>query len=102
MKKIINGKTYNTKTAKRLCDGAANLAFIDPRDLSEYLYRSPKGQFFIAGCGGPMTKYSQLSGKNPSGWGEGLKLVTESEAKSYVENFGTAEEFEAIFTTTEG
>jgi len=102
MKRVINGKTYNTKTAKSLCDGAANLAFIDPRDLSEYLYLSRKGQYFVAGCGGPMTKYSQWSGKNPFGWGEGLTLVTELEAKRYVENFGTAEEFEAAFATTEG
>jgi len=102
MKRVINGKTYDTQTAESLCDGAANLAFVDFRDLYEHLYRSPKGQYFVAGCGGPMTKYKQWSGRHRYGWGEGLTLVTELEAKRYVENFGTPEEFEAAFTTTEG
>jgi len=102
MKKIINGKTYNTETAKQLCDGGNNLPCNDFRELSEYLYRSPKGQYFLAGSGGPMTKYSRACGNNSWGWGEGLELVSESEAKKYLEEFGTAEEFEAAFATTEG
>ena len=102
MKRVIHGKAYDTKTATPLCDGAANLEFRDFRDLYEYLYRSPQGQYFIGGCGGPLTKYSQWRGKHPFGWGEGIELVSVSEAKSYVENFGTAEEFEAAFPTTEG
>lgn len=53
MKKIINGKTYNTDTAE----------FIDsvhPKGFSnwtEELYRKKNGEYFLYIKGGPSTKY---------------------------------------------
>jgi len=102
MRKVINGKTYDTKTAERLCDGSNDLTCNDFGELTEHLYRSPYGQYFVAGSGGAMSKYGRTCGNNSWGWGEGIKLVTASEAKRYLEEHGSAEEFEAVFTTTEG
>ena len=39
------------------------------------LYRSPKGQFFVAGEGGAMSMWSEPVGNNGRGGGSGIRLV---------------------------
>lgn len=58
MKKIINGKMYNTETATELGDFWNGLSTSDFRNLSETLYRKKNGEFFLYGQGGAMTEYS--------------------------------------------
>lgn len=52
MKKIINGKMYNTETATELGDFWNGLSTSDFRNLSETLYRKKNGEFFLYGQGG--------------------------------------------------
>lgn len=47
MKQIINGKTYNTETAKLIVRGDNNLSINDIYYRTEELYRTKKGNYFI-------------------------------------------------------
>lgn len=96
MKQIIDGKVYNTKTAEYL----GECHYSQPWDfnyISEDLYRTKKGTFFLYGEGGPHSKYCTY-GANGS-WGGGCKItiLTETEAKEWVENNLSADRYIAIF-----
>jgi hypothetical protein len=101
MKRIIDGKIYNTETATLIAD-------ISPRYESRNdfnwedtkLYRTRKGQWFLAGEGGARSRWSHPIG-NGSTAGDGLELVQEYEAQQlvgqhapekYTEFFGEPEE----------
>lgn len=88
MKRIIEGKTYNTDTAQYICDldCRANRGDFGWHDTK--LYRSPKGQFFIAGKGGAMSMWSQPVGTNCRGGGSGIRLVDEGAARRIMEESG--------------
>lgn len=56
MKKVINNKTYDTKTAKPV--GVYTYVFAgDFRKVTETLYRKKTGEFFLHGVGGPASRY---------------------------------------------
>ena len=58
MKKIINGKMYNTETARK----RGEYEYSNRRDfnyVSEELFRKRTGEFFTAGEGGAASKYAQ-------------------------------------------
>lgn len=97
MKKIINGKVYDTGTAQEL--GCwSNMA--DRRDfgqLEETLYRKKTGEFFLHGEGGPMTKYAQPTGTNEWRGGERIMPLSFSEARAWAEEHLTGEQYETIF-----
>ncbi|MDD3145500.1 MAG: hypothetical protein PHV23_05305 [Candidatus Gracilibacteria bacterium] len=65
MKKIIEGKVYNTDTAKYIAHVGNGLSSSDFRYFEENLYKTKKGQYFLVKEGGPMSKYS---------YGEGSKI----------------------------
>ena len=96
MKKIINGRMYNTDTAKKL----GSYQRSNERDFNycyEALYVKKKGEYFVAGEGGPLTSYAHaVSG---GGWtgGEDITPLTESEAREWVENHLSADEYIEIF-----
>ena len=54
MKKIINGKTYNTETAKKLANWD-NEIYGSFDSIEETLYQKRTGEFFLAGEGGAST-----------------------------------------------
>ena len=61
MKKVINGRRYDTEGAMRL----AGYRYGMPRDLGyweETLYRKRTGEFFLHGEGGPASKYAESIG----------------------------------------
>lgn len=73
MKAIINRKTYNTDTAKKLgtiCVGT----FGDPAGYEESLYRTRTGAYFFHGLGGTESKYPQ----------ETVCPVKKAEAESWI------------------
>ena len=96
MKKIINGKMYNTDTAE--CIGAD--AFSTPRDFKywrEKLYRKHSGELFLYGIGGALTKYGRRVGENGYCGGEDITPLTEDAAKTWAEEHLDADRYEAIF-----
>lgn len=101
MKKIINGKCYNTETATKLGYWSNGLSYRDFSWCEEALYRTKKGAYFIAGEGGPMTGYAESCGQNSRGSGSDLFVVTESEAREWMETHEDADAYEAAFGAVE-
>lgn len=100
MKKIINGRKYDTATAKLI----GHYTFSDPRDFcfcDEDLYRKRTGEFFLAGEGGPASKYAHRCDDNSRTGGEGIIPLTEEEAREWVEQRFDADQYEAIFGEVE-
>lgn len=97
MKKIINGKMYNTETAKEIGYYENNFSRRDFNWLSETLYRKKTGEFFIHGEGGPATKYAEAVGQNSWSGGERIIPVNFEGARRWAEEKLRADEYEEIF-----
>jgi hypothetical protein len=96
VKKIIQGKKYDTETAEFL-GVDSHLA---PNDLNywrEELYRKKTGEFFLYGDGGANSKYSKSVGANQWMGSEAIIPYTEAEAKHWAENHLSVEKYEKIF-----
>jgi hypothetical protein len=84
MKKIINGKIYNTDTATRIGSHVhSNRGDFHYEDTD--LYRTPKGAFFISGEGGARSRWSQPCGSNGMSGGSGIEAMTAAEALEWCE-----------------
>ena len=75
MRKIINGKLYDTDTAVRIgrreCGTPGDLDY-----FSETLYQKKTGELFIHGKGGPRSCYSESCGNNS--WSGGSVIIPAS------------------------
>lgn len=101
MKKIINGKKYDTTTATLVAEWSNGYGSGDFHHCSEELYQKRTGEFFLFGEGGPLSKYAETSDGNNC-YGERISLMDENEAKywvmencsadTYIELFGDVEE----------
>lgn len=72
MKKIINGKMYNTDTAEKMGTWD-NGIYGDLDSVEETLYRKRTGEFFLYGSGGPRSYYATSTGNNS--WSGGAKII---------------------------
>lgn len=100
MKKIINGKMYNTETAEIIASWDNGLCGNDFNACSETMYRKKTGEFFLHGEGGANTIYSEQNGD----WRSGSSVIipyTEEEARTWLEEKGDADTYEAIFGQVE-
>ena len=100
MKKIINGKRYDTETAE-FC-GSHEYGY--PGDFNyvfEELYQKRTGEFFLYGEGGANSKYREEISMNSWSGGERIIPLTEDEAKEWAEEYLDAEEYEKLFTVAE-
>lgn len=97
LKKVIDGKLYNTETATMIAEYWNGLTNSDFNHISEELYRTKNGNFFLAGNGGAMTKYCQKSGNNSFCGSEKIIPITEDEAKAWLEKNSDAETYIATF-----
>lgn len=101
MKKVIEGKTYNTATATELATWSNGLF---PRDFGyddQTLYKSSKGQFFLYGEGGPMSQWSESNGNETSGSCD-IRLLSEDDAREWMETHANADEYSEVFGEIEG
>jgi hypothetical protein len=99
MRQVIDGKAYDTSTADKLGEASSILARTDFRHWEEALYRTKRGAYFIAGGGGPMTRWAIPCDKGTSG-SEGIKVLTETEARQWVEKYCN-DRYEKIFGKVE-
>ena len=96
MKKVINGKRYDTDTAKEMgMDSYSNRS--DFSYWKEILYRKNTGEFFLWGEGGPRSKYVRQIDNNNWMGGEKITPLSYNEAMSWAEEHLSGEEYEAIF-----
>jgi hypothetical protein len=96
MKKIINGKRYDTDTATLI--GSARYSY--PGDFeywTEELYRKKTGEFFLYGEGGAMSRYSRSTGQNEWSGGEEIRPLSLKEAQEWAEKYLDADEYEEVF-----
>jgi hypothetical protein len=84
MKKIINGKIYNTDTATRIGNFASDCGPGDFRYEDTDLYITKKGAFFIRGEGGALSRWSEPCGNGQCG-GSGIEAMTTAEALEWCE-----------------
>lgn len=94
MKKIIKNKVYDTDTARRVGGDSGGDGFYR---WSEELYQKRTGEFFLAGEGGPATKYAYSVGQNQ--WSGGSKIIPldVEAARQWAEEHLDADDYEEIF-----
>ena len=102
MKKIINGKLYDTDTAKSLgyaYHGSSN----DFAYWCETLYKKRTGEFFLHGEGGPHSRYAVSQSENTWGGGEKIIPLSYKAAQEWAIQHLDADEYQEIFgEVTEG
>lgn len=96
MKKIINGKVYDTETALLVGRWDSGHSANDFYGVTESLYRKKTGEYFIHGDGGAKTQYAKAVGNSWVG-GELIKPVTLGEAKEFAKEYLTSDEYEKEF-----
>lgn len=96
MKKTINRKVYNTDTSE-LIGQWTNGLWSDFRYCSESLYKTKKGNYFLSGEGGPMSRYSQTNGNTKIGGDDIIPLSIE-ESISWCEEHDCQDTIEKYFS----
>ncbi len=96
MKKIINGKKYDTETAVLKGEADNGYPVNDFSYAKEGLYQKKTGEYFLYGVGGPKTRYATHHGNMWSG-GEMIQPLTYDEARDWAEENLDADEYESIF-----
>lgn len=86
MKKIIDGKSYNTDTATRIGHWWNGLSRSDFGYCEEELYLTKKDAWFIAGEGGAMSRWSESCSGGGLCGGSGIRPLTATEAREWCEN----------------
>ena len=84
MKKVIDGKMYNTDSADKLADWS----YSDPGDFKYHekiLYRTKKGTLFMYETGGAMSPMAVSLGNNNTGGSSTIYPVSEEEAIQFLE-----------------
>jgi len=97
MKKIINGKLYDTDTAKLISRSYHGEGPRDFRHYSEELYRKRTGEYFLYGEGGPMSRYAESCGQNSWSGGEKLIPLDYKAATEWAEENMDADDYQAEF-----
>lgn len=96
MKKVINGRLYNTETAKHIGNQGNGLGWNDFRCIDEDLYLKKTGEFFLAGEGGALTKYAEVTEHGRCA-GSGIIPLTEDEARDWVETYLDVDAYIEVF-----
>jgi hypothetical protein len=97
MKKIIDGKRYDTETAQELAAWSNDYSCRDFHWCCETLYKTRKGAYFVHGEGGAMSPWSRSCGDNSWSGGEGTDLLTAEDARLWLEEKGLTQALERWF-----
>ena len=100
MKKIINGRMYNTDTAELVGEWDNGHSYTDFNYCKEALYRKKTGEYFLHGKGGARSRWCEWGG-NCVCDGEGIIPLTITMAKEWAECNLSADEYEEIFGEVE-
>ena len=97
MKKIINGRLYDTDTARNIGSWSNNLGAGDFNSCTEILYQKKTGEYFLYGCGGAMTIYSSAAEGGGVTGGSAIIPFSERQAKEWAMSKLSAEEYLELF-----
>ena len=101
MNKVIEGKRYDTDTARMMASRTNDRPVNDFGYVEETLYRKRSGEYFLYGEGGPMTSYRTWISDNSWTGGEKIVPMSEAEAREWAEKWLDADEYEKIFGNVE-
>jgi hypothetical protein len=96
MKKIIEGRKYDTETARQVAEWS-NRDYGNFGYTAETLYLKRTGEFFLHGEGGARSKYRECEGVNLFGSGEKIVPLSEQEARAWCEEHCDGDTYEEIF-----
>ena len=94
MKKIINGRQYDTDKAQYMGGDSGGEGF---SHWSEELYQKRTGEFFLHGEGGALTKYAEYEGDNRWHSGEDIIPLSLEAAREWGEKHLDGDAWESIF-----
>ena len=96
MKKVIDGKVYNTETATKVAEWSNGLSYSDFNNENEELYVTKKGNWFLYGEGGANSKYRKSNGN--SAWGSSnIIAMSELDAYKWLEKNNELDAIESYF-----
>jgi hypothetical protein len=98
MKKIINGRRYDTEAKHTREIARADWGYAGDFDAyNEGLFRTSHGNWFVAGEGGPNTKYCRPAEGGGYGGGPGLFELTPEQAMDWLEHHSETDLIEEYF-----
>lgn len=98
MIKVINGKRYNTETAREIMEHSASCPRNDFSWYKESLFVTLKGNYFLAGEGHGNSPYASHY-DNSRSYGSKIIPLTEMEALAWCERNATPEIIDEYFDT---
>lgn len=101
MKKVINGKLYDTEKAQRLASWENIQDVRSFSHMEETLYRKRTGEYFLHGEGEARTRYARQYESNMWGHGEEIVPLTVQAAQKWAEEHLDGDEYEKIFGTVD-
>jgi hypothetical protein len=98
MRAIINGLRYDSDKATLIGEANYNGSSSDFQWWEAGLYRTPRaGRYFLAGRGGPMTRWARAIGDNGRTGSARIFPMELGEAREWAERYLTTAEVEAAF-----
>lgn len=98
MKKIIDGKRYDTETATKVANWDNGCYGNDFNAVDEDLYITKNGNWFLDGSGGARSKYATCYGSSSCG-GRELIPMSADEAKKWLEEHNCVNALEQYFSS---
>lgn len=97
MRAVIEGKRYDTDKATEVAsiENGYNLSDFDY--FTEGLYRTTKGNWFLAGWGNARSPYGTTIG-NTRGSGERVTVLTPADVQQWLEDNGKVDALDAYFS----
>lgn len=101
MQRVIDGKRYNTDTAKRLGSWESDQDYQGLHHEEETLYLTKTGNYFLHGCGGAASRYNKKTSTNSWIGGEQIVPISEEYARKWAADHLTENEYDMIFGDVE-
>ena len=98
-KQVIGGILYDTEQAEEIADYWNGLGQNDFNNLSETLYKTEKGNWFIYGEGGAFTKYAIPCNGNMTTGSDAIIPMSDQEAQEFLEEHSDPETYQTYFET---
>lgn len=95
MRKIIDGRVYDTSTATHVAGYEENLR--QSSYIAEDLYRKRTGEYFLHGKGGAMSAYQTRVDSTTWTGGEAIIPISIDRARAWMEQHATDTEYETEF-----
>ena len=97
MKRIIEGRRYDTESAELITEWSNSAPVNDFSYCREELYRTKNGNWFIYGEGGAMSRWSKPAGDGQTGGEDIQPLYDKNRVIDWLENKRKTEILEEYF-----